>query len=134
LIAVNATECSVVDRVPVGQVFIDETLERVDFSVLRDRRHLAGDGIVVTVVAVDRESGATSGTPEIVSRGFIPETDEDGILAEARNVVAQTLAHATLEERTDEGLLRGRIHTELKRFLRRRTQRRPLIIPVIVEL
>ena len=133
VIALDGSSCTIVDQVEVGQVFIDATLEEVDLSVLRDRRHIAGDGIVVPVVAVHRESGAVNGTPEIVSRGFVSEAD-DAILDEATRVVAGSVSDASPEERTDEGLLKARIHADLKRFLRRRTQRRPLIIPVIVEL
>jgi ribonuclease J len=127
---------SIVERVHVGQVFIDATLDEVDLSILRDRRRLAGDGIVVPVVAVHRESGAVNGYPEIMARGFVPisDTGDDGLMVEARRVVAESLADATPEERGDEGLLRARIQSELKRFLRRRTNRRPLIIPVILEL
>lgn len=134
LVAVDADRCEVVDRVPVGQVFIDATLEEVDLSVLRDRRRLAGDGIVVTVVTLHRERRTVGGLPEIVCRGFLPDSDEEGVLAEARDVVAATVAESTDEERADEGLLRARVQTELKRFLRRRTQRRPLIVPVILEM
>jgi ribonuclease J len=133
-IVLTESECFVADRVPVGQVFIDDALEEVDLSVLRDRRRIAGDGIVVTVVAVNRETGGADGTPEIVSRGFLPEDGEEAVLEEARRVVSQALAAATPEERADEGLLKARIATDLKRFLRRRTQRRPLIVPVLVEM
>ncbi len=134
VIALDGKTCSVVDRVTVGQVFIDATLEEVNLAVLRDRRQIAGDGIVVPVIAVDRESGAVNGSPEIVSRGFLPEPEESEVLQEASRVVVEALAEASPEERADEGLLKARIQSELKRFLRRRTQRRPLIIPVIVEL
>ena len=136
VIAVDGQGISVVDRVHVGQVFIDATLDEVDLSVLHDRRRIAGDGIVVPVVAVHRESGAANGYPEIMARGFVPISDDPtgDVMAEARRVVAASLAAATAEERSDEGLLRARIQTELKRFLRRRTNRRPLVIPVILEL
>jgi ribonuclease J len=133
VIELTQESCRVVDRVHVGQVFIDAAFEEVDLAILRDRKQIAGDGIVVTIVAVDRESGAV-GTPEIVSRGFVPEVFDEGLLKEARRAVADAVADATPEERSDEGLLKARVHTALKRFLRRRTQRRPLIIPVIVEL
>jgi ribonuclease J len=136
VIAVSPESISIVDRVHVGQVFIDATLDEVDLSVLRDRRRLAGDGIVVPVVAVHRESGAVNGYPEIMARGFVPISEEGDkhLMSEARRVVADSLAEATPEERSDEGLLRVRIQTELRRFLRRRTNRRPLVIPVILEL
>jgi ribonuclease J len=136
VIALTGDEISVVDRVHVGQVFLDGTADEVDLAVLHDRRRLAGDGIVVPVVALRRESGAVDGYPEIVARGFVPIHEEgDGrLMADARRVVAESLADATPEERGDESLLRARIQTELKRFLRRRTNRRPLVIPVILEI
>jgi ribonuclease J len=135
VVALSETEIRTVGRVHVGQVFIDATLERVDWSLLRDRRRSAGDGIVVPVVAVDRDGGAANGYPEIVTRGFVPgDGDDEGVMREARQVVIDSLAEASPEERGDEALLKARIQTALKRFLRRRTQRQPLIIPVIVEL
>ena len=121
-------------RVPVGQVFIDGALDRVDVSMLRDRRQIAGDGIVVAVVAVDRESGRVDGPAEIASRGFVSDRDEEELLREARDVVAASLAETSEEERADEGLLKAKIQAGLRRFLRKRTQKRPLIIPVVVEL
>jgi ribonuclease J len=115
-------------------VFIDGSLEQVDFTMLRDRRQIAGDGIVVAVVAVHGESGQFSGTAEIASRGFVSDAAEEELLREARDVVALSLADTSREERTDEGLLKAKIQAGLRRFLRKRTQKRPLIIPVIVEL
>jgi ribonuclease J len=134
VIRVDAGGIGIGERVPVGQVFIDPSLDEVDLAVLKDRRRLAGDGIVVAVVAVDRENGALDGDPEIVSRGFVALDDEEEILREARATVRETVARTTLEERGDEGLLKERIQTDLKRFFRRRLEKRPLIIPVIVEL
>jgi ribonuclease J len=136
LLAVNDAGIAIGERVPVGQVFIDATLGEVDRTVLQDRRRIAGDGILVPVVALDRRTGAINGTPEIVARGFAPIAygTDDALLAEVRRVVTDSLAGTSMEERTDDGLLRARIQTDLKRFLRRRTQRHPLVIPVIVEL
>ncbi|HKQ61285.1 MAG TPA: ribonuclease J, partial [Candidatus Polarisedimenticolaceae bacterium] len=136
VVAVDARGIGIVERVHVGQVFIDATLDEVASAVLRDRRRIAGDGVVVSVVAVDRRSGALSGYPEIVTRGFVPDSVSEGdtLMAEARGIVIDALAEATPEERTDEALLKARIHADLKRFLRRRTQRQPLIVPVIVGL
>jgi ribonuclease J len=134
LLALTEDSLEVAGRVPVGQVFIDAALEEVDLSVLKERRKIAGDGLVVAVVAVDRDSGALNGDPEIASRGFVGLDGEEELLREARDVVAEALAGTTLEQRSDEGLLKERLQTELKRFFRRRTQRRPLIVPVIVEL
>jgi ribonuclease J len=133
LLALSPSECRVVDRVPVGQVFIDATLEEVDFQLLRERKQIAGDGLVVPVVAVSPLGVDPPGRIEIVSRGFLLE-DGNGLFHDAKQVLADSIASATPEERGDEGLLKARLQTDLKRFLRRRTQRRPLIIPVILEL
>jgi ribonuclease J len=133
VLAVNANACSLVDRVTVGQVFIDAVLSEVDVDVLRERKQVAWDGIVVPVVAVHRDSGAVSGTPEIVTRGLPLEPDDGELMADAARIVADSLAEASPEERSDEGVLKARIQGDLRRFLRRRIQRRPLIIPVIVE-
>ena len=132
LIRVDPAGIEVVDRVPVGRTFIDAGLDEVDGTVLRDRRRIAGEGIVVPVIAVDRNSGAINGTPEIITRGLV--ADLDGLVDDAQRVVATALADASPEERSDEAVLKARIQAALKRFLRRRIQRRPLIIPVIVEL
>ena len=135
VVALSASGPAVVDRVPVGQVFIDESLDPVDHAVLRERRRLADDGIVVAVVALRRASGAIDGYPQILARGFVPGADGTADwIAEARRVIVDLLADALPEERGDEGLLRARVQTELGRFLRRRTGRRPLVVPVILEL
>jgi ribonuclease J len=136
LVAIGESEIRVVDQVPTGHVFIDATADRVDWQVLRDRRRIAGDGIVVPVLAIDRGSGTFSVDPEIVTRGFVPDSGDcdNGWMREAKNVVRASLADASPEERTDEAMLKARIQADLKRFLRRRTQRQPLIIPIIVEL
>jgi len=135
VVALSASGPSIVDRVPVGQVFIDESLDPVDDAVLRERRRLADDGIVVAVVALRRASGAIDGYPQFLARGFVPGTDGSADwIAEARRVIVDLLADALPEERGDEGLLRARVQTELGRFLRRRTGRRPLVVPVILEL
>jgi ribonuclease J len=136
VIAIEAGSISVVDQVPVGQVFIDATLDEVDWSIIKQRRRIAGDGIVVPVVAVHRDSGAVNGSAEIVTGGFVPDAEggDASLMREAKRLIVESLAEASPEERTDEALLKARIQSVLRRFLRRRTQRRPLIVPVIVEL
>jgi ribonuclease J len=124
--------CRVADRVRVGHVFIDPSMERVDLSVLRDRRRIAGDGVVVPVLALG--GGRGRDTFEIVTRGFLSEDGQSDLMDELREVTARVLDETTHEERTDEALLKARVVNELKRFLRRRAQRRPLILPVIMEL
>jgi len=123
-------------RVPVGRVCIDSgTLDEVvEDLVIRDRRHLSEDGIVLPIIAINKLTGRSEGFPEIVSRGFISEEDGAEVLQEARQVVARTLESSTAEERTDWGVMKEKVRTDLRRYLTKQTSRRPLIMPVILEV
>jgi ribonuclease J len=105
----------------------------VDEIVVRDRRHISEGGIVLAVVAIDRQSGLMEGEPEIVSRGFVPDTGTGDRLRDATAVVRRAVEAATPEERADRGVLKAMIQQELKRFFRKNLDRRPMIIPVVVE-
>jgi ribonuclease J len=123
------------ETVPVGRICIDSgTLDEVvqDF-VIRDRRHLSEDGFVLPIILINKHTGRSEVLPEIVSRGFISE-DNDGVLKEARQIVMKTLDASTTEERGDWGVMQEKIRADLKRFLSKKTQRRPLIMPVILEV
>jgi ribonuclease J len=107
----------------------DEVAEEL---VIRDRRHLAEDGIVLPILAINKLTGKVDSPPEIVSRGFLGE--EDGVLAHAREVVLKTLEDSSDEEKSDYGVIKEKIRADLKRFLQKQTQKRPLILPVILEI
>ncbi len=125
----------VVGKAPSGRVLIDGTRtgEIVD-EVLRDRRHLAGDGLVVPVVAINTQGEIIDGAADIITRGFVVDQRTDGLLAEALATLAEIINAAGLEERTDYGLIKERILVELQRFFRKRSGRRPLVLPVIMEI
>ncbi len=121
-------------KTTVGRVLIDGTLTgEIGDEVLRDRRHLAEDGLVVPVIAVNRQSGVLEGVPEIVTRGFVME-DSEPLLADARSVLVEVIAEATAEERSDQGVMKEKVRVELRRFLRKRSGRRPFVLPVIMEI
>jgi ribonuclease J len=122
-------------KVPVGRVCIDSGSidEVVEDMVIRDRRHLAEDGFVIPIIAVDKNTGRSDGLPEIVSRGFVSLEEGSELIAAARQVVARTIENSSREERTDWGVMQEKIRTDLKRFLHKETSRRPLIMPVILE-
>ncbi len=124
------------EQVTVGRVCIDSgTLDEVvEDLVIRDRRHLSEDGIVLPIIAINKHTGKTEGLPEIVSRGFVTGDDGSEILQEARQLVARTIESSSLEQRTDWGLMKEKIRTELRRYLTKHTSRRPLIMPVILEI
>lgn len=124
------------ERVPTGRVCIDSGTvdEVVEDMVIRDRRHLSEEGIVLPIIAIDKHSGKAEGLPEIVSRGFVSVEDGSEMLQQARQVVARTLESSTAEERTDWGVMKEKIRADLRRFLIKQTSRHPLIMPVILEL
>ena len=125
----------VVDKTSTGRVLIDGTrVGEVGDQVLRDRRHLAADGLVVAVVAIDRQTGAVDTTPEIISRGFVTDHESEDVLSEGARLIESVIAEAKVEERTDSGLIQERIRLELRRFLRKRTGRRPMVLPVVMEI
>ena len=123
-------------RVNVGRVCIDSgTLDEVvEDLVIRDRRHLSEDGFVLPIVAINKLTGKCEGLPELVSRGFMSADDSPAILHGASQVVARTLEMSSAEERTDWGVMKEKIRTDLRRYLTKETSRRPLIMPVILEI
>ncbi len=125
----------IVDKAPTGRVLIDSTrVGEVGDEVLRDRRHLAGDGVVVAMVAINRQTGAVDNLPEVVARGFVTDGDSDALLAESARLISVVIAEASVEERTDPGLIREKIRLELRRFLKKKTGRRPMVLPVVMEI
>jgi ribonuclease J len=121
-------------KAPVGRILIDGTLTgEVADEVLRDRRHLAEDGLVVPVVAINKQSGALEGVPDIITRGFVTGQG-DALLTEGARILADVVEQASVEERTDQGLITEKLRGELRRFFRKRTGRRPMVLPVIMEI
>ncbi len=122
-------------KVTVGRVCIDSggtASDVVEDIVIRDRRHLSEDGIVLPIIAINKGTGRLENLPEIVMRGMA--VPEDGLIAEARQVVQRTLDGSSGEEKADYGVIKEKIRTDLKRFIQKSTSRRPLIMPVILEI
>jgi ribonuclease J len=124
------------DKAPTGRVLIDVTrLGEVGDEVLRDRRHIAADGLVVAVVAISRQTGALVGEPELVARGYVVDEGEAATLfRDAAGVIAECLETSSVEERGDQGLMTEKLRGELRRFFKKRSGRRPLVLPVLMEI
>jgi ribonuclease J len=124
------------EQVAVGRVCIDSGSldEVVEDIVIRDRRHLSEDGFVLPIIAINKHTGRSEGLPEIVSRGFMSLEESASVIQDARLIVMKTLDNSTTEERGDWGVMQEKIRADLKRFLTKQTSRRPLIIPVILEV
>jgi ribonuclease J len=135
LIRFDDTGGKVAGKVPAGRILIDGTRSgEVGDEVLRDRRHLAGDGLVVPVVAIGKQSGTLEETPDVITRGFVVDARTEALLKEIPALLAATIEAANVEERTDPGLIKERIRVDLQRFFRKRSGLRPLVLPVIMEI
>jgi ribonuclease J len=122
-------------KVPAGRILIDGTRSgEVGDEVLRDRRHLAGDGLVVTVVTIGKQSGTLEEAPDVITRGFVLDARTEALLKEIPALLASTLEGAGVEERTDPGLIKEKIRVDLQRFFRKRSGLRPLVLPVVMEI
>jgi len=123
------------EPVPAGRVMVDSgSLEEIEDVVIRERRHLSEDGVVVAIIAIDKHTGLLEGTPEVVTRGFLPSDDGQEILAKAREVILKTVEQSSPEEKMDWSIVKEKIRVDLKRYLNKQTAKRPLILPVILEV
>jgi len=122
-------------RVTVGRVCIDSGAvgEVVGDMVIRDRRLISEDGIVMAIIAINRHTGKVEAQPAIVSRGFALEDDAD-FMKKARESVSRTLEGSNPEEMMDVGVMKEKIRADLKRFISRNADRRPMIMPVVLEI
>jgi len=121
-------------RVNVGRVCIDSgsRTDVIEDLIVKDRRHISEDGIVLPIIAINKLTGVVETSPEIVTRGFNP--GEDGLLDGAKQIVMQTLEVSSDEEKADYGVIKEKIRADLKRYISKQTQKRPLIMPVILEI
>jgi ribonuclease J len=130
----NAKGANIVGKAPVGKVLIDQgSMEEVGEIVIRDRKHISEDGIVVTFVAINKQSGRIEQPPEMVIRGvgFLEETR---LVAESRQLVVDTVDRSTVEERGDYTVIKEKIRKDLKKYFLKQTAKRPFILPVIMEI
>jgi len=121
-----------VEKVTAGRVLIDSgsSIDVVEDLVIRDRRILSEDGIVLAVLAINKRTGKIEQPPEVVMRGF----GGADITEQAREVVLKTLDGLSGEQKTDYGMVKEKVRVDLKRLIQKSTGRRPLIMPVIMEI
>ena len=132
----DGTQARMAGNVASGAVLVDgiAAVDGVDGVVLRDRRMLASDGVVMVALTVDATTGQPVSAVDIVGRGFLSDPD-DPILTDARRFLDEALRRPREDERAAEsGYLKTKIHDELSRFLFQRTKRRPMILPIVLEV
>src|ERR1700678_663109 len=123
------------NQVQAGRVMVGSgSLEEIEEGVIRDRRHLSEDGVVVPIMVINKHTGRMETAPEIVTRGFLPSEDGAEILNCARDVVLKTLENSTPEEKSDWSVIKEKVRADLKRYLNKQTAKRPMILPVILEV
>jgi ribonuclease J len=122
------------DPVTAGRVCVDSgSLEEIEEVVIRDRKHLSEDGIVVPIIAIDKHTGKMESHPEIVTRGLMSDNGHE-LIAGARMVIMKTVEESNAEEKSDWGVIKEKIRVDLKRYINKQTSKRPLILPVILEV
>ncbi|HIV46417.1 MAG TPA: ribonuclease J [Candidatus Acutalibacter stercorigallinarum] len=120
---------------PAGSVLVDGLgVGDVGSIVLRDRKHLAEDGIIVAVCTIEGDTGHVAAGPDIVSRGFVYVRESEALMDEARKVVYNTLEDCAKHRVRDWSALKQNVKDELSRFLYRKTQRSPMVLPIIMEV
>ena len=121
-------------EVPAGYLYVDGIVGDVGHGVLRDRKVLAEEGVVVVVVAVDAKTGDILGAPEVISRGWVHTPDAEDLLEEAGRAVLDALEGVSSSGPADVEAIRRRARAALGRFVSQRTRRRPMIVPVVTEV
>jgi ribonuclease J len=122
------------DPVTAGRVLVDSgSLEEIEEVVIRDRKHLSEDGVVVPIIAIDKHTGKLESAPEIVTRGLMSDNGSE-LIAGARLVIMKTVEESNAEEKSDWGVIKEKIRVDLKRYINKHTSKRPLILPVILEV
>ena len=121
--------------VTAGQVFVDGYgVGDVGSVVLRDRKHLAEDGMIVVALSMSGEDGALVSGPDIITRGFVYVKESEGLLEELRQVALEALQHVDMRYSTDWSAIKGAIKGDLSGYLYKKTKRSPMILPVIMEV
>lgn len=135
VIEMTANSLSLGEQVPTGGVLVDGLgIGDVGNVVLRDRKHLSQDGLIIVVMAIDRDQGVLVSGPDIISRGFIYVRENEDIIENTREVVRSILLSAGKLDGEEWPALKNRIKDELHRFIYEKIKRNPMILPIIVEI
>ena len=135
IIRFNASEGWLADQVEVGRVFVDgRGVGDVDHLILRDRRHLSNEGLIVVFMVLNNQTGDLLSGPEIISRGFLPEEDYPELIQEAKNRVQEILVLRQTENKKNWPEIQEEIRKTLQRFFVKALERRPVVLPIIIPM
>ncbi|KJR41228.1 ribonuclease J [Candidatus Magnetoovum chiemensis] len=134
ILELTSNSASITDTVTAGRVYIDgKSTKDVTSSVLKERKRLAEDGLIIALISINKENGSVISEPEIISCGFVPKDSAEELIASVRELILSTI---NIEKETikNKTCLADKIRTALKRFIRNTTAKRPIIMPLVVEV
>ncbi|MDE5563935.1 MAG: RNase J family beta-CASP ribonuclease, partial [Oscillospiraceae bacterium] len=135
VIETDGTKLQVVSQAPAGRVLVDGLgVGDVGSIVLRDRKHLAEDGLIIIVVGINRASNEVVAGPDIISRGFVYVREAEEMMVQAKQCLCHTLGECTAYELKEWTHLKSRLRDALSDFIFEKTKRSPMILPIIMEV
>ena len=136
MIKINSQGARVVDKFDTGEILVDGLgVGYVGKIVLRDRQHLAEDGILIVVLTLEKRSNHLLAGPDIVSRGFVYVRESEGLMEEARHVLMDAVEDCLMQQRNaDWSKIKLVIRDTMNEFIWKRTKRRPMILPIIMDV
>ncbi len=134
VIETDGATMKVVSQVPAGRVLVDGLgVGDVGSIVLRDRKHLAQDGLIIIVIGIEKNSNEIVAGPDIISRGFVYVRESEELMVEARGLLSDTLANCSSSELREWNSLKGKLRDALSDYIYQKTKRSPMILPIIME-
>ena len=125
---------SVVSQVPSGRVLVDGLgVGDVGSIVLRDRKHLSQDGLIIIVIGIEKASNTIAAGPDIISRGFVYVRESEELIVEAKRILTDTLYQCSSAELKEWNTLKGKMRDALSDYIYQKTKRSPMILPIIME-
>ena len=135
VIELGPNSCKLSGTVPSGVVLVDGLgVGDVGNIVLRDRKHIAEDGIIVVVVTMSKETGAILSGPDVISRGFVYVRESEDLMEEAKAIARESLERSTNKKQCDWATLKNGLKASLSDYLYTKTKRKPMVLPVIMEV
>ena len=134
VIETDGSRMSVISQVPSGRVLVDGLgVGDVGSIVLRDRKHLAQDGLIIVVIGIERATNEIVAGPDIISRGFVYVRESEELMDEARTLLTDTLSACSYAEMREWNTLKGKMRDALSDYIYQKTKRSPMILPIIME-
>ncbi|WP_295172239.1 RNase J family beta-CASP ribonuclease [Ruminococcus sp.] len=134
VIETDGNTMKVVSQVPAGRVLVDGLgVGDVGSIVLRDRKHLAQDGLIIIVIGIEKSTNEIVAGPDIISRGFVYVRESEELMVEARSLLSDTLANCSASELREWNSLKGKLRDALSDYIYQKTKRSPMILPIIME-